>query len=573
MKLLIIFLAVWLGVASAAEPQRNRKAQTASSGEKRVALVIGNAAYPGAGALKNPVNDANDIAAKLKKLGFDVTVRTDMRYRDMLRSLTDFGDKVKEGSEALFFYAGHGMQVKGRNYLIPVDAEIRTEGSVSSEAVDVDQLLDKLSQARLSIVILDACRNNPFERRFRGGGQGLAQINAPTGTLIAYATAPGKVAADGDGRNGLYTQELLKAMDIPGMKIEDVFKRVRGNVIRVTGDAQTPWESSSLTGDFYFIFQGPTVVHVQQAPVDPETDTWKAAESTNTESAYHAYLDAYPKGRYAVAAHIRVNALKTLAVASASPSVAVSPAPTFMPPASVMAAEKQRLTAGNVFKDCAECPEMIMIPPGSFEMGSNNGDSDEKPVHSVTLKGFALSRTEVTQGQWREIIGNNPSSFSSCGDDCPVEQVNWYDAQEFIRRLSQKTGKTYRLPSESEWEYACRAGGTHAFCGSEKIDSVAWFDSNSGVKTHSVAGKQANAWGLYDMSGNVWEWTGDCWNSNYNNAPTDGSAWTTGDCSARVVRGGSWINKSFFTLSARRSWNVATLRNYNGGFRLVRMLE
>jgi uncharacterized caspase-like protein len=243
----------------ASQPTRN---STITPSGKRVALIIGNAAYPGLAALRNSANDANDISAKLKTLGFDVTLKIDMPLRQMLRTFTEFGNKVTSGSEVLFFYAGHGMQVKGQNYLIPVDAEIRNESSVSSEAVDVDQLLDKLSQARLSIVILDACRNNPFERRFRGGGQGLAQMNAPTGTFIAYATAPGKVASDdGDGHNGLYTSELLKAMDIPGIKVEDVFKRVRVNVVEKSGEAQTPWESSSLTGDFYFIFQGPTTLY------------------------------------------------------------------------------------------------------------------------------------------------------------------------------------------------------------------------------------------------------------------------------------------------------------------------
>ena len=157
------FLAVaWLGIADAAE--------------KRIALVIGNAAYQGVAALKNPANDATDMAAKLKAFGFDVMVRTNIGHKEMLRTLTSFGDKVTAGTEVVFFYAGHGMQVRGRNYLIPIDAEIRTENAVSSEAVDVDQLLDKLSAARLSIVVLDACRNNPFERRFRGGGQGLPNI-------------------------------------------------------------------------------------------------------------------------------------------------------------------------------------------------------------------------------------------------------------------------------------------------------------------------------------------------------------------------------------------------------------
>jgi uncharacterized caspase-like protein len=224
-----------LGATGAVGAERNLAVGKAGAPEvRRVALVIGNATYPGPAALCNPANDATDIAAKLKKLGFDATLKTNVNQKEMLRALTDFGDKVTAGSEALFFYAGHGMQVKGRNFLIPIDAEIRTESSVSSEAVDVDRLLDKLSHARLSMVILDACRNNPFERRFRGGGQGLAQINAPTGTLIAYATAPGKVAADGDGRNGLYTSELLKAMDVPGIKVEDVFKRVRADISEAT---------------------------------------------------------------------------------------------------------------------------------------------------------------------------------------------------------------------------------------------------------------------------------------------------------------------------------------------------
>lgn len=254
MRLVLVFSSLCVMGFAAAQSSGNRDpAASETATGMRIALVIGNSAYQGAAALRNPANDAKDMANKLNKLGFDVTLVTDVPLRQMLRTLTMFGDKVRDGSEVLFFYAGHGMQVRGKNYLIPIDAEIGSESSVSSEAVDVDQLLDKLSRARLSMVILDACRNNPFERRFRGGGQGLAQINAPTGTLIAYATAPGKVASDGEGRNGLYTSELLSAMDEPGIRVEDVFKRVRREVIKKSSDTQTPWESSSLTGDFYFI--------------------------------------------------------------------------------------------------------------------------------------------------------------------------------------------------------------------------------------------------------------------------------------------------------------------------------
>ena len=226
-------------------------ARTASA-EQRVALVIGNSAYPTA-ALRNPVNDANAMADKLRALGFDVILKTDATQREMTRSFSQFGQKLVPGSVGLFYYAGHGVQVQGKNFLIPVDAEISNEASVRTEGVDVDQLLYQLGGARLSMVILDACRNNPFERRFRStGGGGLAQIDAPTGSLLAYATAPGKVAADGAGANGLYTAELLKAIDVPGLRIEDVFKQVRINVLKASDNLQIPWESSSLTGEFYF---------------------------------------------------------------------------------------------------------------------------------------------------------------------------------------------------------------------------------------------------------------------------------------------------------------------------------
>ena len=220
--------------------------------EQRLALVIGNSAYPAA-KLLNPGNDAKAIAAKLNALGFEVIVKTDVSQREMTRAISQFGQRLQNGGVALFYYAGHGLQVRGRNFLVPVDAEIVSEASVRSEAVDLDQLLEQLAPARLSMVILDACRNNPYEGKFRtAAGTGLAQIDAPKGTLLAYATAPGKVASDGTGGNGLYTAELLKAIDVPGLKVEEIFKAVRVNVIKATAAQQIPWESSSLTGEFYF---------------------------------------------------------------------------------------------------------------------------------------------------------------------------------------------------------------------------------------------------------------------------------------------------------------------------------
>jgi Caspase domain len=238
--------------AGFAHAQQDSSSSTRTSNEQRAALVIGNGAYPFA-KLRNATNDARAMADKLKALGFDVTLRTDITRREMDRAIVQFGESLSDGGVALFYFAGHGMQVRGKNFLIPVDAEINMEASVRSEGVDVDQVLDQLGPSRLSMVILDACRSNPFERRFRGlGDGGLAQIDAPKGTLIAYATAPGKTALDGTGANGLYTQELLRALDKPGLRVEDVFKQVRINVSRETKDTQIPWEASSLVGEFVF---------------------------------------------------------------------------------------------------------------------------------------------------------------------------------------------------------------------------------------------------------------------------------------------------------------------------------
>lgn len=221
--------------------------------EKQFALVIGNGRYKSS-PLRNPVNDARVMATTLRSFGFDVVLQEDSSYKDMRRAIIEFGNRLRDGGVGVFYYAGHGVQVNGRNWMVPVDAIIQGDAEVAVEAVDVDYVLSRMETARnrLNIVILDACRDDPFSRSFRSPAHGLASIDAPIGTLIAYATAPGKVAKDGEGANGLYTSELLKAMKIPGLKIEDVFKRVRQSVSQQTGGKQVPWESSSLIGDFSF---------------------------------------------------------------------------------------------------------------------------------------------------------------------------------------------------------------------------------------------------------------------------------------------------------------------------------
>lgn len=589
---------------------------------QRIALVIGNGRYTGGGSLANPVNDATDMAAKLRQLGFQVTLRTDADYMAMRRALTDFGRQIKEGTVALFFYAGHGMQVRGKNYLLPVDARIQIENDVGTEAMDVDFLLDKLSQARLSMVILDACRNNPFERRFRSGsGAGLAHMAAPTGTLIAYATAPGKVAADGEGRNGLYTGELLKAMSLPGLQVEDVLKHVRASVVRLSGDTQTPWEASSLTGSFYFIEGGGRTPEIRQNVPSDEDELWaKLDEKRPCE--YAIYLDRYPQGRYAQLAKLRA----ADCAAAGSVSAAVQPAPAASTPIAVDVSSRgqgseedawgqaerantieaylaymKTFPAGNYldqakarlarlkraeamrqlgksFRDCADCPEMVIIPGGRFEMGSSHGAVSERPVHDVSIvHAYALGRTEVTQGQWRAIMGGNPSRFSNCGDNCPVENVSWDDVQVFLQRLNAKAGKQYRLPTEAEWEYGARAATTSHYSWGDEVGSAnancdgcgSQWDNRSTAPTASFS---PNAFGLYDMHGNVSEWVHDCWNEDYEGAPDDGSALVYEACSEHVARGGSWGQNPRFMRSATRNWGTSGKRLDTRGFRLAQTL-
>ena len=216
--------------------------------------------------------------------------------------------------------------------------------------------------------------------------------------------------------------------------------------------------------------------------------------------------------------------------------------------------------------------KFAFIPGGSFQMGSNDGTEDEKPVHTVNIGSFQMMTTEVTQAMWEQVMGDNPSNFK--GSVRPVESVSWEDIQEFLKKLNtQYPGRSYRLPTESEWEYACRAGTTTRFSSGSSdsdLDRVGWYSGNSGDKTHPVGQKQPNAWGLYDMHGNVWEWCEDVWHEDYNGAPTDGSAWTKGgNQGRRVLRGGSWYGSPKYCRSAFRGRYGAVGSNDVVGFRLV----
>ncbi len=245
---------------------------SAAHAADRIALVIGNSGYK-VSPLANPKNDAALVADALADTGFAVVRLIDADERTMKTAIRKFKDDVTAAGEratALFYYAGHGVQANGRNYLIPVGADIQSTSDMEYEAIEAQWVLDLIGESRagVSIVILDACRNNPYEVGSRSASRGLARMDPPRGAFLAYSTAPGQVAQDGDGRNSPFSQALATEMRRPGLKIEDVFKRVRRNVLEATADKQVPWETSSLVGDFYFAGRGVAGAPAPQPPVE-----------------------------------------------------------------------------------------------------------------------------------------------------------------------------------------------------------------------------------------------------------------------------------------------------------------
>jgi len=588
----LICLLLWIGVAWLCP------SQTEAASGRRVALVIGNAGYKDS-PLNNPVNDARDIAGLLGQMGFEVILAENADRRAMLEAVDRFADKVPGAAAALFYFSGHGLQVRGRNYLLPINYHIATEIDVEVEGLDAYRVLGKMEGPgdRVNIVILDACRNNPFARKFRTPMHGLARLDAPRGTILAYATDPDNTALDGRGRNSPYTEALKKYLTEPGLSVEQVFKKVRQEVIAKTDGKQTPWESTSLIGDFYFVPTPAIAASSTSAP--PTTPTparldfqdlqqeaaarrkwsewqtamtqaWSQAEALEKDAALPTAKKAEVWERFLAAYNddnpfsqddeaLRARALDRIAHLDREQQVALAPPP---------AADKTFTNSiGQKF---------VLIPSGTFMMGgssSQSGQNGDAPQHRVTMtKAFYMQNTEATQGQWRAIMGKNPSDFSSCGDDCPVENVSWPDAQEFIRRLNTKEGENkYRLPTEAEWEYACKAGTTTAFYFGDDgrlLGQYAWYNGNSAKGTQAVGRKKPNQWGLYDMHGNVWEWCEDWFGPYPAGSVTDPTGPSSG--SYRVFRGGGWHFDAKFCRSEVRGRRSPGYRAGGLGFRLAR---
>ena len=321
-------------------------AQSSAAPERRVALVVGNSSYR-TSPLKNPQNDARAVASALRKLNFEVIERSNLSREAFSLLVREFGDRLKGASVGLFYFAGHGLQVKGRNYLVPVDVDIAREDEVPYRSLDLNEVLDKMDSARtpVNLVVLDACRNNPFARSFKLSQVGLAPVDAPQGTLISFATAPGSVAQDGQGANGLFTGAFLKHMSTQGLAVEQMFKRVRVDVARDSNNQQVPWESSSLNRDFSFA-RTAAAPAVTQAPGGAQGTTeltlelafWESVRDSRNVADYRAYLEQYPQGRFAALARLRAQAEPAPVTSGPALPVAMAAAVAPAPGRSVAAA-------------------------------------------------------------------------------------------------------------------------------------------------------------------------------------------------------------------------------------------
>jgi len=562
-------------------------AATSSFKEPRVALIIGNAAYEQTGwQLANPENDALLMADTLSSIGFDVQLLLNATEEEMEDAFAIYGERLAAaGSNAvgMLYYAGHGVQSQGANYLIPVDAKPRTEQDVWRQAPRLGEALQYIEAAgnAVNFVILDACRNNPLPSASRSAGSGgLAAVERSRGLLISYATEPGFTAADGqDTANSPFTAALADVLPMPGLVAELAFKRVADRVRTETGGGQNPFYNSGLTGeDFYFA--GAPASFADLLDQIREKDS----ADTPAETLQQGVIPEPPPQQ-------QLAGLSTLTDPNA--------------PALLALASLERGDAPKdwTFKDCTEdCPQMIVLPAGQIIMGSPEAEkghrTNEGQSSPIDVPSFAIGMHEVTWNDWspcveagacediKPRINGTAARWPNRGLR-PVIYVSYEDALAYIDWLNTHVPEgrgLYRLPSEAEWEYAARAGTATPFSTGPTISGL---DANYNAeriyadetksrfenKPMPVGSYNANAFGLYDVHGNVEEWVADCYQADLRDRPADGSADIESECRNMTVRGGAFNKVPSYVRSAIRDSYGRGSYGMHTGFRLARDID
>jgi len=554
------------------------------------------------------------LRSALLKVGFaepDITVISDADRVAMLEAFEAFAARVaRAGPDAVsfFYYSGHGASNAQRdNYLIPVDVPELSAAGFWHRSVKLRELIDHLNAQALGakhFVIFDACRKtlklkDPATKALAQpkGFQPVEKI--PGGMLIAFATAEGELASDEGAGAGPYARALAEEIVKPGAEAVQVFRETQLRVMESAG--QKPWMQASPMTRLYFAGREAPSLGAQAAP-DAEAGAARewAALDKNSAAMLRTFLLRHGQSRFAPYAQARLEELTQVAVVPKPAPAPVRPAEDACDDGvAVSVADSNKRPcikpgSGESFKDCPDCPEMVVVPAGSFRMGSLDSEPEresyESPQHRVAIaKPFAVGRFAVTFAEWDACVNAGgcayiPDDQGWGRGDRPLVNVNWDDAKTYVKWLSNKTGKEYRLLSEAEREYAARAGSTTPFWwGSSITPEQANYDGNYVYngdrkgeyrqKTLPVKSFRPSPWGLYQVHGNVYEWAEDCWHGNYEGARADGSAWTAGDCKYRVIRGGAWYFSPGGLRAAYRAWAVPTDRFRSYGFRLARTLS
>jgi formylglycine-generating enzyme required for sulfatase activity len=538
--------------------------------EVKMALLIANQKYnTTVGVLKNPGNDIALVGSALKKIGFsDVKLANDLKRSAILGAVREFATRLKKagpGAIGFFYYSGHGAAEGNTriNYLIPVDAPNPDSSAFWDEALKLDDVLQVLEGAReaTKIVIFDACRNE-LNLPHRGTEKGFSPVAEQPGMFIAYSTAPGRPAYDNGAKSGPYAGALAQELLKTGIHHLDLFQNIKENVISNTGGKQEPWELNGLRRRVY----------LHGMPSGPESP------SGNNPGT------GVPRSRCS--------------------GVELS-----------VEGEQKCIQFLDTFSDCSSCPRLVMLPGGTYTIGSPTSelgrDTDEEPLMDVTVRPFAIGQYEITRNEWSKCVDSG-----ACGrkldppqiltTDLPANLISWQDAKEYVRWLSSMTNARYRLPSESEWEYAARSGiRGPRFWGFAHTDACQYanvgdkslalatadvpltqeqvqrrrlehggvHDCNDGFAGIAPIGRfKANHFGLHDMLGNLWEWVEDCAFPNYKPLPRTGEPYTEADCKVGNLRGGSYLSGPASVRSANR-FQGGRNRSYaqpDFGFRVAR---
>ncbi len=515
---------------------------------RRVALVIGNEGYVvGPARLARPHEDARLVHQALTAAGFDAgeTPMFDLEKPAFEDALRDFAREARHAEAAVVYYAGHAIHALNETWLIPIGARLELQDDIRTEGIRLSDVVAIARRDGLSIVFLDACRDNPFAS-YRNAG-GLPVMPPPEGSVVAYAAAAGHPAPD----DGAYARALATRMQEEGVELRQFLNRVATDVRRARNVPAelAPVAEIQLANTNHFYFRG------GPPPAGASTPTPAALTYVSPERA---------------------------------PDARQTPADVRAP--LVRGEDVSRLQDFALFRECEACPEMVVLPAGRFMMGSPDSESgrtsDEGPQRQVSVRRFAIGRFEVTGAEWSACVDADGGCFEGIlgRRRVPVANVSWNDLPAYFNWLNSQAGGgttlvsaggggRYRLASEAEWEYAARAGTTTVYAFGDDVAQLgeyAWFDQNAERRTHEVGGKRANRFGLYDLHGNLWEWTQDCeaWSSS--GLPRDGSAHETSDCSDRVLRGGSWGDLPRSLRSAERLRLASWARG--GGFRVARTL-